>query len=125
MAPFLSRRASITIEPFRRAASDPERPIQFSVSPESMITKTWQQHKNSHCSHEALWYHAKDMEGNTHFFTVFAKIPERLKFLGKLPGFKDDLIISIKIAKRSFQEMQLNLGAPVYVTFKSSSIEAF
>jgi tungstate transport system ATP-binding protein len=33
--------------------------------------------------------------------------------------------LTIKITKRSFQEMQLNLGAPIYVTFKTSSIEAF
>jgi molybdopterin-binding protein len=33
--------------------------------------------------------------------------------------------LRVKITKRSFQEMQLNLGSPVYVTFKSSCIEAF
>jgi tungstate transport system ATP-binding protein len=33
--------------------------------------------------------------------------------------------LRVKITKRSFQEMQLNLGSPVYVTFKSSSIETF
>jgi tungstate transport system ATP-binding protein len=33
--------------------------------------------------------------------------------------------LRVKITKRSFQEMQLNLGSPVYVTFKSSSIKTF
>jgi tungstate transport system ATP-binding protein len=33
--------------------------------------------------------------------------------------------LRVKITKRSFQEMQLNLGFPVYVTFKSSSIKTF
>jgi tungstate transport system ATP-binding protein len=33
--------------------------------------------------------------------------------------------LRVKITKRSFQEMQLNLGSPVYVTFKSSSLETF
>jgi tungstate transport system ATP-binding protein len=33
--------------------------------------------------------------------------------------------LRVKITKRSFQEMQLTLGAPVYVTFKSSSVETF
>jgi molybdopterin-binding protein len=33
--------------------------------------------------------------------------------------------LRVKITKRSFQEMQLNLGSPVYVAFKSSCIEAF
>jgi tungstate transport system ATP-binding protein len=33
--------------------------------------------------------------------------------------------IRVTITKRSFQEMQLNLGSPVYVTFKSSSIKTF
>jgi molybdopterin-binding protein len=33
--------------------------------------------------------------------------------------------LRVKITKRSFQDMQLTLGSPVYVTFKSSSIETF
>jgi len=33
--------------------------------------------------------------------------------------------LRVRITKRSFQEMHLNLGSPVYVTFKSSSIETF
>jgi len=33
--------------------------------------------------------------------------------------------LRVKITKRSFQEMRLTLGAPIYVTFKSSSIETF
>lgn len=33
--------------------------------------------------------------------------------------------LQVKITKRSFREMQLNLGSPVYVTFKSSSIKTF
>jgi tungstate transport system ATP-binding protein len=33
--------------------------------------------------------------------------------------------LRVKITTRSFQEMQLNLGSPVYVTFKSSSIKTF
>lgn len=33
--------------------------------------------------------------------------------------------LRVKITKRSFQEMHLNLGSPVYVTFKSSSIKTF
>ena len=33
--------------------------------------------------------------------------------------------LRVTITKRSFQEMQLNLGSPVYVTFKSSSIKTF
>jgi tungstate transport system ATP-binding protein len=33
--------------------------------------------------------------------------------------------IRVQITKRSFEEMQLNLGSPVYVTFKSSSIKTF
>ncbi|MCJ7547565.1 MAG: ABC transporter ATP-binding protein [Deltaproteobacteria bacterium] len=33
--------------------------------------------------------------------------------------------LRVTITKRSFREMQLNVGSPVYVTFKSSSIETF
>jgi tungstate transport system ATP-binding protein len=33
--------------------------------------------------------------------------------------------LRVTITKRSFQEMQLNLGTPVYATFKSSSIKTF
>jgi molybdopterin-binding protein len=33
--------------------------------------------------------------------------------------------LRVKITKRSFQEMQLTLGTPVYVTFKSSNVETF
>jgi tungstate transport system ATP-binding protein len=33
--------------------------------------------------------------------------------------------LKVKITKKSFQEMRLNLGSTVYVTFKSSSVETF
>ena len=33
--------------------------------------------------------------------------------------------LRVKITKRSFQEMRLTLGTPLYVTFKSSSVETF
>lgn len=33
--------------------------------------------------------------------------------------------LRVKITQRSFQEMTLNLGSPVYVTFKSSSVDTF
>jgi tungstate transport system ATP-binding protein len=33
--------------------------------------------------------------------------------------------LKVKITKKSFQEMKLNLGSAVYVTFKSSSVETF
>jgi tungstate transport system ATP-binding protein len=33
--------------------------------------------------------------------------------------------LKVKITKKSFQEMRLTLGSPVYVTFKSSSVETF
>ena len=33
--------------------------------------------------------------------------------------------LRVKITKRSFQEMALNIGSSVYVTFKSSSVESF
>jgi tungstate transport system ATP-binding protein len=33
--------------------------------------------------------------------------------------------LKVRITKRSLQEMRLTLGSPVYVTFKSSSVEAF
>jgi tungstate transport system ATP-binding protein len=33
--------------------------------------------------------------------------------------------LRVKITKRSFQEMTLNIGSSVYVTFKSSSVESF
>jgi tungstate transport system ATP-binding protein len=33
--------------------------------------------------------------------------------------------LGVRITKRSFQEMALSLGSPVYVTFKSSGIEVF
>ena len=46
---------------------------------------------------------------------------------GKFVGLTVDIgeKLKVKITKRSFQEMQLTLGTPLYVTFKSSSVEIF
>lgn len=46
---------------------------------------------------------------------------------GNLVGLTVDIKekLKVKITKKSFQEMKLNLGSAVYVTFKSSSVETF
>ncbi len=60
----------------------------------------------------------------------------RNSFVGKISQVTDEgeavsLLVDIgerlkvRITKRSLQEMRLTLGSPVYVTFKSSSVEAF
>jgi tungstate transport system ATP-binding protein len=57
------------------------------------------------------------------FAGIIAQVTDEGDLVGLIVDVKEKL--RVKITKRSFQEMQLNLGSPVYVTFKSSSIKTF
>jgi molybdopterin-binding protein len=57
------------------------------------------------------------------FAGVVAQVTDEGDLVGLVVDAKERL--RVKITKRSFREMQLNLGSPVYVTFKSTSIKTF
>jgi molybdopterin-binding protein len=79
----------------------------IAIPPEDIIVSLKPHATSARNSFGGIVSHVTD-EGK--FVSVTVDIGEKLR---------------VKITKRSFQEMQLTLGTPLYVTFKSSSVEAF
>ncbi|MEM2099629.1 MAG: ABC transporter ATP-binding protein [Candidatus Bathyarchaeia archaeon] len=58
---------------------------------------------------------------------VFKGRINEIKDLGSLVKLKVDVgkLFAVQVTKRSFSEMELNLGSEVYIAFKASSVEVF
>ena len=79
----------------------------IAIPPEDIIVSHKPITTSARNSFAGTIFHVTDEED---FVSLMVDIGEKLK---------------VKITKKSFQEMGLNLGSAVYVTFKSSSVETF